>query len=307
MLIIATPVVARCSSASQTKLLRIMKTESWTIEISPKTKLLNFNWKELIEYRDLVFLLVKRDFITSYRQTALGPLWHLIQPLLTSLTMIIVFLRIANMKINTDVAPAIYFMSAIIAWNFFATTLNKCSSVFIQNASVFGKVFFPRLVVPIAYVFSGVIGFLFQAFFLGVVALGLYVASGYPIHVSYYILFTPFVLLALGIQGMSIGMIISSVTVKYRDFVYLVSFGIQLLMYLSPVIYTMQSITAPKLKNLMMLNPMAPFIEMFRYSITGVGEVNTTSILVSIGITCIMFFVAIIVFNKTEKNFIDTI
>lgn len=284
-----------------------MKKDSWSIEITPKVSLLRFNLKEILEYKDLILLLVKRDFITTYRQTALGPLWHLIQPVLTSFTFIIVFLKIAKMQINSDVAPIVYYMSAIVAWNFFASTLNKSSSVFIQNASVFGKVYFPRLVVPLSYFISGVIGFLFQIFFLAVIATVLFFTSGYPVHLNTYILYTPFVLLALGLQGMAMGMIISSVTVKYRDFIYLVSFGIQLLMYLSPVIYTIQSIADPKLKQLMMFNPMASFIEIFRYSITGVGEVNVEYVISGICITALLLFVAIIVFNKTEKDFIDTI
>lgn len=284
-----------------------MKKESWSLEITPNVSLFKIGFKEILEYRDLVFLLVKRDFITTYRQTALGPLWHLVQPLLTSFTMIIVFLRIAKMQTHTDVAPAVYFMSAIIAWNLFAGTLNKSSGVFIQNASVFGKVFFPRMVVPLSYLISGFIGFTFQAVFLALIAVILYFTGNYPVHISPLLLLTPFMLLALGLQGMSIGMIISSFTVRYRDLVYLVSFGIQLLMYLSPVIYTIQHITDPFLKKLMMLNPTAPFIEMFRYSITGVGEINPFFVLSGVGLTVLLLFVAIIVFNKTEKDFIDTI
>jgi lipopolysaccharide transport system permease protein len=284
-----------------------MKKEDWSIEITPKVSLFRLNLKELVEYRDLILLLVKRDFVTTYRQTALGPLWHLIQPILTSAIFIIVFLRIAKMNINTDVAPVVYYMSAIVIWNFFAGILNKSAALFVNNASVFGKVYFPRLAAPISYVISAMLGFAFQIFFLALVALGVYFVGNSPVHISPLILLTPLILLVLGLQGVSMGMIISSVTVKYRDAIYLLTFGIQLLMYLSPVIYTIQQINDPLLRTLMMFNPMAPFIEMFRYSITGVGEVNPTFIFSSIGITLVLMVIAIITFNKTEKNFIDTI
>ena len=284
-----------------------MKKEHWSIEITPRVSLFKLNLKELLEYKDLILLLVKRDFVTTYRQTALGPLWHLIQPILTSFTFIIVFMKIAKMGIDTDVSPLVYYMSAIVIWNFFAGILNKSSSVFVTNASVFGKVYFPRLTAPISYILSAIVGFSFQVFFLAIIALLAYCIGGYPVHISPLIILTPLMLLALAIQGVSMGMIISSVTVKYRDLIYLLSFGIQLLMYLSPIIYTIQQITSPKWKLLMMFNPMAPFIEMFRYSITGVGEINPTFILTSLAITFVLMFVAIILFNRTEKTFIDTI
>lgn len=284
----------------------VMEKNKWSISIKPGSNLLNLNIKEILEYRDLIYLFVKRDFVTVYRQTVLGPLWHLIQPVLTSFTMVLVFYKIARLEINSDVAPLVYYMCAIIMWNFFAGCLNKSSGVFIQNASVFGKVYFPRITVPISYLLSGVIGFVFQFFFLFVIIAVCYLINGDPVYISPLILLTPVALIIVGLQGVAMGMIISSFTIKYRDLIYLVSFGIQLLMYISPVIYTIAQIPS-KYQKLMMLNPMAPFIEMFRYSITGVGEISPSFILSSISITTVLLLIAIIVFNRTEKDFIDTI
>ena len=204
-----------------------MKKEHWSIEITPRVSLFKLNLKELLDYKDLILILVKRDFVTTYRQTALGPLWHLIQPVLTSVTFVIAFSKIAKINIATDVAPIVYYMSAIVIWNFFAGILSKSSSVFVNNASVFGKVYFPRLVAPISYIISAIIGFAFQGFFLALIALGTYVVGNYPLHISPLLLLTPFILLALALQGVAMGMIISSVTVRYRDFIYLLTFGIQ--------------------------------------------------------------------------------
>lgn len=288
------------------KIKQHMSKSQWSIEITPKANPFKINFREIFDYRDLLLLLVKRDFIAVYRQTALGPLWHFIQPVLSSITMVIIWIKIAKLNINTDVAPIIYFMSAFVIWNFFAGCLNKSSAVFVQNASIFGKVYFPRIVVPLSYLFSSAIGFVFQLFFLFVVAGFCYFIQGYPIHLNAYILLTPVLLVLLGLQGISIGMIISSFTTKYRDLIYLVSFGIQLLMYLTPVIYTMDFLS-PELRKWWLLNPMAPCIETFRYGITATGRISAINFIASGGITVVLAFVAIIVFNKTEKNFIDTV
>jgi lipopolysaccharide transport system permease protein len=283
-----------------------MDNTNWSIEITPKTNLFKIDVKEVFDYKDLIFLFVKRDFVAVYRQTVLGPLWHLVQPVLNGLIMTVFWIRIARLGINTDVAPIIYFMSAFIVWNHFAGCLNKSSSVFVQNSSIFGKVYFPRVVVPLSYLFSSAIGFAFQFFFLFVVAAFCYLTKGYPLHVNCYIFFAPVSLLMLGLQGMAVGMIVSSFTIKYRDLIYLVSFGVQLLMYLSPVIYTIEFLS-PRFRQLMMLNPMAPFIEVFRYSLIGTGLIDYRYFVVSGLMTLLLLFVAIVVFNKTEKSFIDTV
>lgn len=281
-----------------------MNKAKWSISITPKTNLLKFNLQEVIDYKDLIFLLVKRDFVAVYKQTVLGPLWHLIQPLFTSITFYIVFSRIA--KLSTEgVPPILFYMSATVIWNYFANCVNKSSNVFVQNASIFGKVYFPRITVPLSFLFSNAISFAFQFFFLFVIA-GVYYLKGYPLNLSPAILLTPFMLAMLGIQGISIGLLISSLTTKYRDLSFLVGFGTQLLMYLSPVIYTTASLD-PQLRAYMQYNPMAPFIELFRYSVCGVGVFDVKVLTISVAITVVLALAAIIVFNKTEKDFIDTI
>lgn len=285
-----------------------MDKPKWNISITPKQNPFKLNLGEVLEYKDLVFLFVKRDFVAVYKQTILGPFWHLIQPMLTAVTMYIVFTLVAHMAIPGGVSPLIYYMSAVIIWNYFANCLNKSANVFLQNASIFGKVYFPRITVPLSFLFSNAISFCFQLFFFFVIA-GITVFKGYPLNLQPTILLIPVILLVLGLQGMSAGMIISAMTTKYRDLTYLVTFGVQLLMYLSPVIYTMQSMQAssPKLLSYMRFNPMAPFIELFRYSLTGIGLVDWTFIGISLLITLVLLLSALVIFNKTEKDFIDTI
>lgn len=281
-----------------------MNKAKWTISITPQTNLFKFNVREVIDYKDLILSFVKRDFVTVYKQTVLGPFWHLIQPLITSITFYIVFTRIA--KLGTDnVPPILFYMSATVMWNYFANCVNKSSNVFVGNAGIFGKVYFPRITVPLSFLLSNAISFAFQFFFLILIAAA-YFFKGYVANVSWTIIFTPLILLVLGIQGVSIGLLISSLTTKYRDFVFLVGFGTQLLMYLSPVIYTTSSLDG-QLKQYMAFNPMAQYIELFRYSMCGAGSPNLAYMGIGLFITIILAAVALVVFNKTEKDFIDTI
>lgn len=283
-----------------------MDKPNWSISITPKQSLFKLHLGEVLEYKDLIFLFVKRDFVATYKQTILGPFWHLINPVLTSFSLFLLFYKIAGVKPPEGaISPLVFIMSAVIVWNFFANCLNKSANVFLQNASIFGKVYFPRITVPLSFFFSNAISFLFQFFFFFVVA-GITLLWGYRLNIQPTILLAPLVLVVLGLQGVSLGMIISALTTKYRDLTYLVAFGVQVLMYLSPVIYTMQSVPA-KWQHLMMYNPMAPFIEFFRYSLTGIGFVSFKFIGVSLLITFVLVLVALVFFNKTEKDFIDTI
>jgi lipopolysaccharide transport system permease protein len=282
-----------------------MDKPKWNISITPKQNPFKLNLGEVLEYKDLVYLFVKRDFVAVYKQTILGPFWHLIQPMLTAFTLYIVFTRIAHMAIPGGVSPLIYYMSAVIIWNYFASCLNKSANIFLQNASIFGKVYFPRITVPLSFLFSNAISFSFQLFFFFVIA-GITYFKGYTLHIQPTFALIPFILFILGLQGMAAGMIISAMTTKYRDLTYLVSFGVQLLMYLSPVIYTIQSLS-PEIRRYMMFNPMAPFIELFRYSLTRVGYVDFRFVGISIAITIVLLLSALVIFNKTEKDFIDTI
>ena len=282
----------------------LMEKNKWSISITPRHNLFKLDIKELIEYKDLIFLFVKRDFVTVYRQTVFGPLWHLIQPLITSFTFYILFSRIAKMGTH-NVPPILFYMSALVMWNFFSSCVGKSSSVFIANATIFGKVYFPRLTVPLSFMFSNIISFAFQLFFL-LVIIGIYHFRGYSADMHWSILLTPFILLIIGVQGTAMGMLISTLTTKYRDLVFLVNVGIQLLMYLSPVIYTLDSLE-PQLKEYMIFNPMAPCIEFFRYSVCGAGAIDVKGLAISIAITLVLAIVAVITFNKTEKDFIDTV
>jgi len=281
-----------------------MQNENWTTIIKPKTGWFDINLKELIQYKDLIVMFVKRDFKTMYKQTILGPLWIIINPLLTTLMFTVVFGNIAN--ISTDGMPQIvFYMLGTTVWTYFSSCLTKTSSTFTGNAAIFGKVYFPRLVTPISTVISGLINFGVQfLMFLGFMAY--FMIKGSPIEPNLWILITPLLLVELAALALGFGIIISSMTTKYRDLAVLVTFGVQLWMYATPVVYPASQIGG-KLKTLMMLNPVSPIVESFRYAFLGSGSIPWNYLGISVVTTLVVLFAGVVLFSRVEKTFMDTV
>ena len=282
-----------------------MHKESWTSIIRPKKSLFALNLKAVYRSKDLLFLFVKRDFISVYKQTILGPLWFLIEPALTTLVFTIIFGQIAG--IETGGIPSIaFYLAGLTCWNYFTDCFKKTSNTFIENQHIFGKVYFPRLVTPLSIVLSSLIKYGIQfLLFLGVYFF--YLMTGeHAITPNFYLLLLPFLIVLIGLMGLGFGMIISSLTTKYRDMRFLIQFGIQLWLYASPVIYPL-SITKGKLKTILMLNPMTSILETFKYSFFGTGTFEWWMLGYSTGFTLLILFFGILIFNKTEQNFMDTV
>lgn len=285
--------------------------QQWTEVIKPKRRLLDINLKELYKYRDLVFLFVKRDFVAVYKQTILGPIWYLAQPLLTALMLYVMFGRVA--KLPTDGQhPFLFYYAGIVAWQYFAQTLLKTSNTFVANAAMFGKVYFPRLSVPVSLVISNLIGFGIQFFFL-IIFLLYFQFEGTAVGVEnitfdIYLLFLFVDLLTIAMLGLGLGIMISALTVKYRDLIYFITFGIQLMMYATPVIIPMSKIPAP-FDAFVRLNPMTPVIENFRgiFLRSEYFYDSVPDVLWMLGLSFVILFFGLILFNKTEKNFMDTV
>lgn len=277
--------------------------QKWTTVILPKNRLFDLKLNELWKYRDLILMFVKRDFKTMYKQTILGPLWIVINPILTTLMQVIVFGNIAN--ISTDGMPQfLFYMGGNTVWLYFSSCLTKTSGTFVNNSNVFGKVYFPRLVTPISIVLSGLITFAVQ-FAIFLIADIYYVANG-VVHPNLTVLLLPVYILEIAVLGMGCGIIISALTTKYRDLAVLVTFGIQLWMYGSAVIYPVSSLPL-QWQNLLMFNPVVPVIEAFRYSFTGRGTFSVLYLVLSTVISVIMLLGGMIIFNKVEKTFMDTV
>jgi lipopolysaccharide transport system permease protein len=275
-----------------------------TWEIAPKSSLLDLKLKETWDYRDLLVLLVKRDFISFYKQTILGPLWFFIQPIFTTIIFTFIFGNLAG--ISTDGLPQpLFYMAGITAWNYFAECLTKTSTVFKDNANIFGKVYFPRLIMPFSIVLSNLVKFGVQ-FILFVLMLFYYKSTGAAFSPNSYMLLFPLLILLMAALGLSLGMIISAMTTKYRDLAFLVTFGVQLLMYATTVIYPL-SAAPEKYRFLIALNPMTGIIETFRYGFLGNGSFSWETLGYTSGVTLVLLLVGIVIFNKVEKNFVDTV
>lgn len=274
------------------------------VEILPKRALLELNVKEIWDYKDLILLFVKRTFVSQYKQTILGPAWAIIQPLLTTLVFTVVFGGIAGLP--TDGIPSfLFYMSGTICWNYFSTNLTVTSTTFVSNAAIFGKVYFPRLVIPISTVITNLISFSIQLCMFLVFWI-VYIINGYSIHPNGYVLLLPLLLIQMAMLSLGVGIIVSALTTKYRDLAMLVSFGVQLWMYATPVAYS--SVLIPeKWLGLYMLNPMTPIIETFRYGFLGAGTIDFKYSLISWGVTLFVLFIGVVLFNKVEKTFMDTV
>jgi len=278
--------------------------EQWTSIILPKVGWFDVDFKELWRYRDLILLFVRRDFVAIYKQTILGPLWFIIQPLLTTIMFTIVFGNIA--KISTDGLPKmLFYLSGTVTWSYFASCLNSTSDTFIANASIFGKVYFPRLAVPIAIVISNLISYGLQfAFFL--CFLTYYMIMGSDIHPNLTILLTPVLLVMMAGLGLGLGIIISSLTTKYRDLRFLITFGVQLFMYATPVVYPV-SVVPDRYKPFILANPMTPIIETFRYAYLGNGAFSWSYLGLSATTMIVILFIGLMMFGRVEKTFMDTV
>ncbi len=283
-----------------------INTDTWTEIISPKANLFDLRLKELWHYRDLLLLFVRRDFIAQYRQTILGPLWHVIQPLFTTIMFLILFNKIA--KIPTDnLPPVLFYMSSITIWNFFTSCLNSTSSTFTANAGIFGKVYFPRLVLPLSTVISNLVKFGVQFCLLLIVVLYYMITKVYTIQLHWHLLLFPLIVVLMALTGLGTGIIISSLTTKYRDLAVLISFGVQLLMYVTPVAYPLSFLGQSQYKIFIEWNPLSALVEGFRYSLFGTGSFNTFFFLYSVCFIIITLFTGILLFSKVEKSFMDTV
>jgi lipopolysaccharide transport system permease protein len=278
--------------------------DDWDLEIKPHSSVFNLHLKDVWAYRDLLWLLVRRDFVSFYKQTIFGPLWFFIQPIFTTLIFTVIFSNLA--KISTNGAPPpLFYMAGTIAWNYFADSLNKTSTVFRDNASIFGKVYFPRLIMPISIIFSNLVKFAIQLS-LFIILLVYYMVSGYKIEPNWFVLLFPFIILIMALLGLGLGLIITALTTKYRDLIFLVTFGVQLLMYATPVIYPLSAASA-KYRTIIALNPLSGLVETFRYGFLGTGQFYPAAFAYSIIASIIIFVVGLVVFNRVEKDFVDTI
>ena len=272
--------------------------------IEPKNKLLDFKLKEVWAYRDLVMLFVKRTFTAQYKQTILGPAWAIIQPLFTTVIYTFVFGNLAGLA-PSGVPTFIFYLCGSIAWTYFSGCLTATSSTFTANSSIMGKVYFPRLVMPISTVISQLISFVIQAAFF-IAFLIYYYVIGAEVYPNIYMLLTPILVLQLALLGLGFGIIISALTTKYRDLAMLVGFGTQIWMYLTPVAYDI-GIVPDRLMNIYMLNPITPVICMLRYAFLGIGEVQLYYYGISWIVTLAVIILGIIMFNRVEKTFMDTV
>jgi lipopolysaccharide transport system permease protein len=278
--------------------------KEWTEVIRPKRTWHDINLTEVWKYRDLVMIFVRRDFVSAYKQTVLGPLWFVIQPLITTIVFTVIFGKIAHLS-TSNVPATLFYMTGITAWGYFSSCLNRASGTFLNNAGLFGKVYFPRLTVPISIVISNLITFGIQFLFLFCFWI-YYYSIGANIYITIYILLIPVLLLIMAFMGLGFGIIISSLTTKYKDLQFLISFGVQLMMYASPIIYPLSSIP-DKYKLILMLNPMTAVIETFKYALLGNGSFSWVMLGYSGVFTFVILVIGILLFNKTEQKFIDTI
>lgn len=277
---------------------------TWTRVIGPERPLSSIPLKEIWHYRDLLFLLVRRDFVSLYKQTILGPIWFLLQPIMMTIVFTVVFGSIA--QISTDGLPhTLFYLAGVTMWTYFQDSLMKTSETFTLNANIFGKVYFPRIIVPLSVVVSGLLKFAVQfSIFLGFLAF--FIVTVPSVRPNAAVLLLPVLLLLMAMLGLSLGMIISSLTTKYRDLRFLMTFGVQMLMYATPVIYPVSTIPETY-RPYILANPMTPIVEAFRYAFTGAGSFELSQLAYTAAAACMLLMVAMVVFNQVEKNFMDTV
>ncbi|HEX4371795.1 MAG TPA: ABC transporter permease [Puia sp.] len=277
----------------------------WDLIITPKNSLFDLNLKDLWRYRDLLVLFVKRDFKAQYKQTVLGPVWHIIQPILTTAIFLLLFGKIAN--IPTDgIKPVLFYMSGITLWNYFSICLTSTSNTFVSNAAIFGKVYFPRLIIPLSVVLSNIYRLGIQ-FGLLLVVMIWYHFHGFPMQISFLWLFIPLLILIMAGIGLGLGIIVSSLTTKYRDFTILMTFIVQLLLYVTPIGYPISFLSHSKYKFIIEANPLSSLVEAFRYILFHKGSIQTGGILYSIIFMLVSLVIGLVIFSKVERSFMDTV
>ena len=283
----------------------IDKPNSWTEVIQPRRNIFDLRLKDVWNYRDLLGMFVKRDFLANYKQTILGPLWFFIQPILTTIMFTLIFGKFAGLK--TDGLPPIpFYLAGLTIWNYFSECFNKTSSVFTSNANIFGKVYFPRLILPLSIVTSGLLRLGIQ-FVLFICFLAFYlIQGGTTIAPNLYILLTPLLILIMAGYALGAGMIFSALTTKYRDLSFLLSFGVQLLMYSTPIIYSVSAVPE-KYKSIVLANPLSSIVETFRYAYLGSGYLSLTNLAYSFIIMLVVLASGVVIFNKVEQSFMDTV
>lgn len=279
--------------------------EEWDLIIRPKTAWLDLHLADLWRYRDLMAIFVWRDFVAYYKQTILGPLWHILQPLFTTLIFTVIFGKMA--KLPTDrIPPLLFYLSGVTCWSYFADCVTRTSATFISNAGIFGKVYFPRLSVPVSIVISGVIKFAIQ-FGLFLAFLMFYWIEGARVRPNGAIVLTPFLLLLMAGLSLGTGIIVSALTTRYRDLQQLIAFGVQLMMFATPVVYPLSMIGGGSFRWLILANPMTPIIEAFRYAYLGSGTFSAADLFYSTGFTVAVLFLGVVLFNHVERTFMDTV
>jgi len=281
-----------------------MEEEKWDITLTSKESFLSIPWREMFRYRDLLLMFVKRDVIIIYKQTILGPIWFFIQPILTTIVYIVVFGGIAGL--STDKVPkALFYSAGIVMWNYFSESLMLTSKTFLENANLFGKVYFPRILMPVSKMTSGFLKFLVQFLFF-ILVLIFYVVTGTEVHMNYHILFVPLLVALLAVLGLGIGVIFTSLTTKYRDLTFLIQFGVSLAMYATPVIYPLSSVPE-KYRSYILLNPVTYLVEGFRYAFLGAGMWSWSGIGYAAAVASVVLVCGVLIFNKVEKTFMDTV
>lgn len=278
--------------------------EHWDLVIEGKNSLFDLKFKEVWHYRDLLFSFVKRDFVSFYKQTILGPLWFFIQPIFTTIVFTFIFGNLAGL--STDGLPQpLFYLAGITAWNYFSDCITKTSTVFKDNANLFGKVYFPRIIMPLSIVISNLVRFGVQMLlFIGMLVY--FVITGANVHITWAILIFPILVVLMALQGLGLGLIITAMTTKYRDLSFLVTFGVQLLMYVTTVIYPL-SAAPEKYRLLIELNPMTGLIEAFRYAFLGQGHFTAWVLGYSAFVSITIMIFGVVIFNMVEKNFVDTV
>jgi lipopolysaccharide transport system permease protein len=280
-------------------------TEDWDMVIKPTHSVFQLNLKDVWAYRDLLTLLVRRDFVSFYKQTILGPIWFFIQPLFTTLIYVFVFGSLAGL--STDGLPQpLFYMTGIVMWNYFSECLIKTSTVFKDNANLFGKVYFPRLVMPLSIVVSNLVRLGVQLILLILVIAYYALFKGYVFKPTPNLLLMPYLIFLMAILGLGLGLIITAMTTRYRDLSYLVGFGVQLLMYATPVIYPM-SAASEKIRSVIAINPLSHIIEAMRYGLLGTGSFTWSGMIYVSIVSFVILLIGMVVFNKVEKSFVDTI
>lgn len=282
------------------------KEEHWDLIIGHKAHLFDFKLKELWAYKDLLILFVKRDFVAQYKQTILGPVWHIIQPIFTSLMFLLVFGKIVSVPTDGIEPPLLFFLSGVTIWNYFSSCLTATSNTFVANAGIFGKVYFPRLVIPVSTVLSNMIRFGIQFLLLLILIVWFGIQKGNLYFGLSWLLIPLLVLMMAGI-GLGLGIIISSLTTKYRDFSVLISFAVQLLMYATPVAYPLSFLKTKSFAAWIAWNPLSPIVEAFRFSLFGTGIANAGALAYSFIFMLIALFTGLLFFNKVERTFMDTV